>query len=153
MMALATRPKPWRMVNIPKEQAPIGTASADPDPPAAALAEPEPQTLQPQTPRETLRGPVDLRERMFSGDSLARFAAARLDPDAPEECLQFDSDAAEVELELLSTGGDPEAEADKAAMQAAHPDSKPIVTFRYGTRPVPSDPPLRNETDDPPPDT
>jgi hypothetical protein len=51
-----------------------------------------------------------------------------------------------VELELISTGGDPSAEADQAAMKAAHPEGKPIVTYRYGT-----EPPLPNGNDDPPP--
>jgi hypothetical protein len=133
MVALATRPKPWRMVNVPKDQVPIGGVATDTNPPAAAL--PEPQVL---------RGPVDLRERIFTGDALARFAATRLDPDAPMESLQFDNDHCLVELELIATGGDAAAEADKAAMQAAHPMGEPIVTFRYGTKPPPSDPPLRN---------
>jgi hypothetical protein len=38
-----------------------------------------------------------------------------------------------------------------AAMKAAHPEGKPIVTYRYGTTPA-SDPPLRNGKDDLPPD-
>jgi hypothetical protein len=130
MVALATRPKPWRMVNVPKDQTPTGTAevAADPTPPAPPL--PEPQSK---------RGPVDMRERIFTGDALARFAATRLDPDAPAEPMQFDSDVAMVELELISTGGDPSAEAERAAMMAAHPEGKPIVTFHYGTK-LPPDP-------------
>jgi hypothetical protein len=140
MVALATRPKPWRMVNVPKDQAPIGCE--DTTLPAAVVPEPE---------RQPQRGPVDLRERIFTGDALARFAATRLDPDAPVEPLQFDPDACLVELELISTGGNPSAEADKAAMMAAHPEGKPIVTFRYGTSP-PSGAPLPSEEDEPPPD-
>jgi hypothetical protein len=145
MVALATRPKPWRMVNVPKDQAPIcgGDVAADSNPPAAALPEPE---------RHAQRGPVDLRERIFTGDALAQFAARRLDPDAPIEPLRFDDDHSVVELELISTGGDPSAEADKAAMQAAHPEGKAIVTFRYGTEPPPADPALLNGKDNAPPD-
>jgi hypothetical protein len=142
MVALATRPKPWRMVNVPKDQAP-GETVPDPNPPAAALPEPE---------RQALRGLVDLRERIFTGDALATFAATRIDPNAPVEPLQFDSDAFTVELELISTGGDPAAEAEQAAMKAAHPEGKPIVTFRYGTN-LPSDVPLPTIKDDPPPDS
>lgn len=139
MIALATRPKPWRMVNIPKDQAPTEAERAPPEPPP-------PQ--EPDAP--LLRGPVDLRERIFTGDALARFAATRLDPDAPIEPMQFESDAAIVELELISTGGDPAAEAHLAAMKAAHPEGKPIVTFRFGTDRL-QDPPLPNEKDDLPP--
>jgi hypothetical protein len=91
---------------------------------------------------------VDLRERIFTGDALARFAATRLDPDAPIEALRFDDDHSLMELELISTGGDPSAEADKAAMQAAHPEGKPVVSFRYGTEPP--HPPLLNGKDSPP---
>jgi hypothetical protein len=143
MVALATRPKPWRMVNVPKDQAPAETAP-DTNRPAAAMQEPE---------RPAQRGPVDLRERIFTGDALARFAATRLDPDAPVEPMQFDSNVAEVELELISTGGDPSAEAERAAMMAVHPEGKPIVTFRYGTQPPPSDPQRPDGKDDPPPDS
>jgi hypothetical protein len=130
------------MVNVPKDQTPIGAGDADSPPPEAALQEPE---------RQMPRGPVDLRERIFTGDALATFAATRLDPNAPVEPRQFESDVAMVELELISTGGDPSAEADKAAMQAAHPEGKPIVTYRYGTK-LPSDPPLSNGKDGSPPD-
>jgi hypothetical protein len=129
------------MVNVPKDQAPGGTVP-EPDPQAVAVPEPE---------RQMPRGPVDLRERIFTGDALATFAATRLDPDAQVEPVQFDNDAFTVELELISTGGDPAAEADKAAMQAAHPEGKPIVTFNYGTM-LPSDPPGPNGKDDPPSD-
>jgi hypothetical protein len=142
MVALATRPKPWRMVNVPKDQAPTETAVPDADPPAAELPQPE---------RSVQRGPVDLRERIFTGDALARFAATRFDPNAPIEPLQFDSDTSIVELELISTGGDASAEADLAAMKAAHPEGKPIVTFRHGTI-LPAEPPLPHGKDDPLPD-
>jgi len=46
-----------------------------------------------------------------------------------------------VELELISTGGDPEAEARRAAMMAAHPEGKPIVTIRHGSKKPPDKPP------------
>ena len=141
MVALAMLPKPWRMVNVPKDQATDGTV-ANPAPPEPAAPEPE---------RPALRGPLDLRERIFTGDALAQFAAKRFDPDAPVEPREFESDYASVELELISTGGDPSAEAEQAAMKAAHPEGKPIVTFRYGTRPS-DDPPLPNGKDDTPPD-
>jgi hypothetical protein len=141
MVALATRPKPWRMVNVPKDQSPTGTEDVA-GPPEAALPEPE---------RQMLRRPVDLRERIFTGDALATFAATRLDPDAPVEPLNFENDAFTVELELISTGGYPSAEADQAAMKAAHPEGKPIVTYSYGTK-LPSDAPLPNGDDDSPPD-
>ena len=137
MMALATRPKPWRMVNVPKDQAPVEVAAV----PVVALQEPEPPA----------RSRVDMREKMFTGDALARFAATRLDPSVPLEPMVFESNVAEVELELISTGGDPSAEADRAAMMAAHPEGKPIVTYRYGMKQS-SDPPLPNGKDDPPPD-
>jgi hypothetical protein len=136
MMALATRPKPWRMVNVPKDQA-VPEVVAEP-----AVPSPEPE-------RPVRRGPVDLRERIFTGDALARFAATRLDPSVPLEPMVFESNVAEVELELLSTGGDPAAEADMAAMKAAHPEGKPIVTYRYGMS-QPTDPPPPNEKDPPP---
>jgi hypothetical protein len=134
MVALATRPKPWRMVNVPKDRDP-NEAVPDTNPPAVALPEPE---------RQVLRGPLDMRERIFTGDALATFAATRLDPSVPLEPSVFYSDVASVELELISTGGDPSAEAELAAMKAAHPEGKPIVTFHYGGNP-PSDPPLADE--------
>jgi hypothetical protein len=67
----------------------------------------------------------------------------------PVESLKFDSDAAMVELELIGTGGDPSAEAELAAMKAAHPEGKPIVTYRYGTELPPDEP---NRKDNAPPD-
>jgi hypothetical protein len=136
MMALATRPKPWRQVNVPKDQEATEVAA-------------EPVVLMPEPERPVRRGPVDLRERIFTGDALARFAATRVDPNVPLEPMVFESNVAEVELELISTGGDPEGEADMAAMKAAHPEGKPIVTYRYGMR-QPAEPPLPNGKDDPP---
>jgi hypothetical protein len=126
MWALATRPKPWRMVN------------ASPD-------EPHDDPLPPVTPDEGIspdaRGPLDLRERMFTGDALARFTSARLDPNKPVEMVNLDDEDSVVELELINTGGDPEAEEERRLMIAAHPEGKPIVTFRYGTRKPPEKPP------------
>jgi hypothetical protein len=144
MTALATRPKPWRMVNVPKDQAPIGSGqvAAEASPPAISLPQPE---------RSVPRGPVDLRERIFTGDALARFASARLDPDAPVEPRCFEHEGSLVELELISTGGDPAAEAERAAMMAAHPEVKPIVTFHHGTR-MPPGQKLSNGRDEPPAD-
>jgi hypothetical protein len=132
MVALATRGKPWRMVNIPADQ-----ANADPgqDPVSPVITETADDL------HSSTRGPLDLRERVFTGDALARFASARFDPNAPVEPLRFDDDDAMVELELISTGGDPEAEARRDEMIAANPEGKPIVTFRYGTRLPPVQPP------------
>jgi hypothetical protein len=143
MIALATRPKPWRLVNIPSDQTPPGTGWDPPPPPDAPASEHEPQPG---------RGPLDLRERIFTGDSLARFASARFDPDAPIEPLQFEDEDSVVELELISTGGDPAAEAERDAMMAAHPEGKPIVIFRHGTKRPPDGPP-DPQSDENPPDT
>jgi hypothetical protein len=125
MVALATRPKPWRMVNTPKDQA---------IPPAEPASEEEPARAVPPPP-------VSRPEKFFSGDALARFTSARFDPNAPVEPLDFSGDDSVVELELISTGGDPEEEARRAAMIAAHPEGKPIVTFRYGGKKPPGEPP------------
>ena len=137
MVALATRPKPWRMVNVPKDQAPIATGdvAADTNPPAAAVPEPE---------RQAQRGPVDLRERIFTGDALARFAATRFDPDAPIEAMQlrratFPGGTGIDQHRRRSLG-----RGRTGRNEAAHPEGKPIVTFRYGTKPPPSDPPRHN---------
>jgi hypothetical protein len=128
-IALATRPKPWRMVNAPPDD-PAGQPSEDPMPN--------------RTPGESVRigarGPLNLTERIFAGDALSRFASARLDPNAPVEPIRFDEEDSIVELEFISTGGDPEAEAERAAMIAAHPEGKPVVTFRYGTVKPPTEP-------------
>ena len=132
-IALATRPKPWRMVNAPPDAAtedPAGQPSED-QTPHRTPAEPE---------RIGARGPLNLTERIFTGDALSRFASARLDPNAPVEPIRFDEEDSIVELELISTGGDPEAEAERAALIAAHPEGKPIVTFRYGTVKPPAEP-------------
>lgn len=120
MVALATRPKPWRMVNVPKDQM---SPPPPPDPTGPAAA-PE---------QAARRGPLDLAELPFTGDAVARFAASRLDSNAPLAPLRFDDEESVVELELISTGGDPEAEAHKAALMAAHPEGKPIATFRHGS--------------------
>jgi hypothetical protein len=140
MVALATRPKPWRMVNVPKDQAPAGDLAAVTAAEGAPVQEPE---------FRAPRGPLDMRERIFTGDALARFAATRIDPDAQVEPLRFEHEDSMVELELISTGGDPAAEADQAAMMAAHPEGRPIVTFRHGTKP-PADQQLSDDKDEPP---
>jgi hypothetical protein len=135
MVALATRPKPWRQVNIPKDGGPTGERIAI-EPAAVASAEPAELPV-----RLATRGPLDARERIFTGDGLSRFAATRLDPNIPFGQPDLADDEATFELEMISTGGDPEAEAERAAMMAAHPEGKPIVTYRYGTRKPPGDPP------------
>jgi hypothetical protein len=117
MTALATRPKPWRMVNAPRDE---GLAPAE---------DPVPEQ---QPAYGDARGPLDLTERMFTGDALARFTSSRLDPNAAAEPPPFEQEESVVELELISTGGDPEAEAHRAALIAAHPEGKPIATYRYG---------------------
>jgi hypothetical protein len=127
MVALATRPKPWRMVNAP---------------PGSVEAKAEPVVQLPDRPAG--RGPLDPREKIFTGDALSRFASARFDPDAPVEPLNFEHEDATFELELISTGGDPDAEAERDAMMAAHPEGKPIVTFRYGSK-KPTDTPPRDD--------
>jgi hypothetical protein len=131
MMALRTRPSPFRMVNIPKD------AAGPPIAPEPSIAPPEPPCQE----QRMGRGPLDLMERMFTGDALSRFASARLDPDAPVQPMTFEDDSSVFELELISTGGDPAAEAERAEMIAAHPEGKPIVTFRHGTKPGPRKPP------------
>jgi hypothetical protein len=111
-IALATRPKLWRQVNTPK----------DAGPPAEPVPELEPPS--------DARGPLDIREDLYRGDALARYASAPLDPDAPPPA--FEEEDAIIELELISTGGDPELEAHRAAMIAAHPEGKPISIIRLG---------------------
>ena len=148
MIALATRPGPYRMVNAPKDQLP-GDNGQDPSPPAdAGVAVPVAAAWEDARPTNPAwpeaRGPLDLRERIFTGDALARFASARFDPDAPVEPLRFEDEDSVVELELVSTGGDPAAEAERAAMMAAHPEGKPIVTFRHGVKRPPDEPQDRN---------
>ena len=126
MLALATRQPPYRMVNAaaPEEEV---TSVAPPDSEASIFE------------RFDARGPIDLRERIYTGDGLARFASARFDPDAPIVPLTFDEEDSVVDLELISTGGDPEAETERRAMIAAHPEGKPIVTFRYGKQKPPGE--------------
>jgi len=118
-IALATRPKPWRQVNGVPEQ-------------------PREEPVLPEPARRPVRGPLDLHEKFLTGDALSRFASARFDPDAPPP--EFDDEDGEVDIEIVSTGGDPDAEADRAAIMAAHPEGKPIVTYRYGPKAVPKEP-------------
>ena len=115
MIALATRPKPWRLVNGPIDM---------PDP-AATDVPPAPSRSRPS-------GLLDPMERIFTGDALARFASARLDPNAPVQPISFVDEDSVFELELLDTGPNPDAEADRAALIAAHPEGKPVVSIRYG---------------------
>jgi hypothetical protein len=128
MLALATRPKPWRQVNAANDHAE----------PAPQEQPPEEQSPAEATAPRLMRGRMN--EKMLGGDALSRFASARLDPNAPVKTLCFEHEDAMVELELISTGGDPEAEAERAAMIAAHPEGKPIATFRYGSKIAPKDP-------------
>jgi len=138
MIALATRPRPWRMVNVPASLAEPDQGTAGDDEnlplPVELPADPAAESQAARIGRGDERGPLDLRERIFTGDALARFASARFDPDAPVEQINFDDDNSTVELELISTGGDPAAEAERAALIAAHPEGKPIATFRYGSK-------------------
>ncbi len=148
MIALATRPKPWRMVNRPADPPGVDrTATQFPDP-APGFPKESATTATPP-------GRFDLKEGISTGDALARFASSRLDPNAPLEPLVFEGEDSVVELEMISTGGDPEAEAQRQAMMAAHPEGKPIVIFRHGAKPpLPDpaeDPPV--ERDENPPDT
>jgi hypothetical protein len=129
MWALATRPKPWKMVNAPSDQ-PMDRSNDNEAPQPIASGDPE---IEPVSLGG--RGPLNLNEPMFMGDALSRFASARLDPDAPVELPNFDDEDSVVELELISAGGDPEMEAERQAMMAAHPEGKPIRTYRYGRAP------------------
>ena len=127
MEALATRPKPWRMVNAPSDQPPEhATASV----PSDVLRVPP-----------SGRGPLDPREAIFGGDALARFASARFDPDAPITPPNFEDEYSEVDLELISAGGDQEAEAHRQEMMEANPEGKPVKTIRYGHGKEPGKPP------------
>jgi len=128
MAALAMLPKPWRMVDTSEVP---GELPPEPTPPAPVPSGPPP----PET--VAMRGPLDLRDKIFSGDALSRFASTRFDPDAPIPPINLDDEDSVVELELISTGGDPELEAERAAMKAAHPEGKPILTLRYGTKEPP----------------
>jgi len=126
------------MVNVPEEQA---AASASPPGPP----DPTPPAPAPEAAR---RGPLQV-EHHFAGDALARFASTPLDPNVPVAPLRFAADESVVELELISTGGDPDAEAHKAALMAAHPEGKPIATVRHGTRPA-EVPPCQGHDQSPP---
>ena len=142
MMALATRPKPWRMVNAPAAdaEAVVPSVPAAPAPAKGGVANGGVANGGPANGGPAnggmVRGGVDLRERLFTGDALARFTSARFDPDAPVAPSFLDEEGAMVELELISTGGDPEMEAERAALAAAHPEGKSAVILRYG-RPKP----------------
>ena len=127
MIALATRPKPWRMVNGPVDMPEPDPAAAD-IPPMPSPSRPSPSRPSPSRPS----GLLDSMERIFTGDALARFASARLDPNAPVQPFSFVDEDSVFELELLDTGPNPDAEADRAALIAAHPEGKPIVSIRYG---------------------
>ena len=127
--ALSTRPKPYRMVNTPLGQPVENKAAAPPELPAVSMQ-----------PVDT-RWPLDPNEKILTGERLACFVSARFDPDAKVEPLNFEYDESVVELELISTGGDPEAEAEKQALMAAHPEGKAIKTFRYGGKKPPDNPP------------
>jgi hypothetical protein len=148
MLALNTRPGPYQLVNDPAGQ--IDRATGLPRSRSTSTASTE------SPPRGAPRGPLDVTEHIFSGDSLSRFASARFDPDAPVQPPPFEDEDSVVELELISTGGDPELEAHRAAMIAAHPEGKPIVVLRYGTFPPPEDgpePPPMDRIGKAPPDT
>jgi hypothetical protein len=125
MWALATRPKPWRMVNTPLSEQP---------------AQAEAPTVVDQ-PEPGMRGPLDLNERIFTGDAWSRFVSRPFDANAPPEGPVFDDEECIVELELVNTGGDPEAEAERQALMAAHPEGKPIKIFRFGGTKPPDKPP------------
>ena len=114
-IALATRDKPYRQVNLPKEQ----------ETPA--------QTLLVEPPAHA-RGVLDLDDEVAGRDALSRFASARLDPEAPETPLDLEEDEAIIELEILSTGGDPGLEARKAELMARHPEGRPISVIRLSPR-------------------
>jgi hypothetical protein len=112
MLALATRPKPWRIVGQSPEDKP----------------EEAPAALAP----DEARGPLDLAGRTFNGDDLARFASARHGPKLSPEPLEDEESL--VELEIISTGGDPEAEAERAALAAAHPEGRAVKILRHGAK-------------------
>jgi len=133
-LALATRPKLWRQVNVPRGDVPGGgpVENNSAEPVAAPAMEPV---------LTVMRGPLDVIERVLTGDDVARFTSARFDPDAPVQPINFDHEDSTVELEVISTGGDPDAEADRRALMAAHPEGKAIRTLRYGGMAPPGDPP------------
>src|SRR3984957_19460806 len=167
MAALGTRPGPYRLVNDPASQIEPATGrprfssnesppDENPTPGAAdqTFDDPPPDVLAANREPSEPRGPLDVTEHILVLNGLSRFSSSGFDPDAPPPL--FEDDASEVELELISTGGDLEAEAHRAAMIAAHPDGKPIVTFRYGARRAPADgpdPPPSERAGKAPPDT
>jgi hypothetical protein len=123
------------MVNAPSDQRTDGSNDNEaPQSNARGVPATEPASLGG-------RGPIDLNEQMFIGDALSRFASARLDPDAPVELPNFDDEDSVVELEMISAGDDPGMEAERRAMMAAHPEGKPIRTYRYGGVTPPPDKP------------
>ena len=121
MWALAQREKPYKQVNVP------GQASDNASPPAPGI-------LTQTAHGMDTRLPLDVNEKLLTGDALARFVSARFDPDAPSQAFSFDDEDAMMELELISTGGDPDLEAEKQALMAAHPEGKAIKTIRNGAR-------------------
>ena len=131
MTALATRGKPWRVVSAPGDEANADSA-------AEAVTGGGTDVAPAQ---DVPSGVFDPGERMLTGDALARFTSARLDPDAQVDALDFSGEYSEVELELISTGGDPLLEAERQALIAAHPEGKPIKTIRYGNKKPPKRPP------------
>lgn len=122
MVALATRPKPYRIVNAPQDQAPAPA----PPPPA-----PEPRRSH---------GLLNGHHHTLNGDPLTRFLSARLDPDAELPPLVSEDEGAEIELEFVSTGDDPDIVAEREAWAAGNPDGKPIRVIRYGRVTPPEDP-------------
>jgi hypothetical protein len=120
MWALATQPKPWRMVNEP------GGCRAAAAETVVSMPQPEPDSARPMA-----MGPPDLPRNTSWGDTLAWFKAplshaATLDQEAEEE-------ESFVELELINTGGDPELEAERQALIAAHPEGRPAKMIRYSS--------------------
>ncbi len=118
MIALATRPKPWRQINVPAGQAldapaaePAATDGTAADGPRldgpipdglARDGSPPDAAADLATPRRL--GVLNTTERLFTGDALARFASARLDPGAPKPDFIFADEESVFELELLDTG-------------------------------------------------
>jgi hypothetical protein len=137
MIALASRPKPWRQVNAPPghhPEPPPDQVPATPDCPDPGLAQ--------------RRGPLDLTENIYGGDALSRFVSGRGDP-GTRSPLFDDTEDSIVELEVISTGGDPESEAYKAALIAAHPEGKPISVIRLGSGAPASIPPAPEDAKPP----
>jgi hypothetical protein len=127
-MALETREKLWRMVNAPPDEK---------DATAAPQSEPEVRPKVVKAPMDT-RLPLDLNEKYLLGDALTNLLTARYDPHAPVPPADLEEDTV-VELELISTGGDPELEAEKQALMAAHPEGKPIRIIRLAGQAPPDE--------------